>query len=97
MEGSPPHTWRTQLLNKVVHVIVRITSTYVENTNRRPNGRIKDEDHLHIRGEHNKVKSATARKLGSPPHTWRTPKNLTSEKIDVRITSTYVENTVKDP
>ena len=30
--GSPPHTWRIQLFSNHLHLLTRITSTYVENT-----------------------------------------------------------------
>ena len=31
-EGSPPHTWRIQVIQDVANFCNRITSTYVENT-----------------------------------------------------------------
>ena len=35
--------------------------------------------------------------LGSPPHTWRIPLDLFLIASSSGITSTYVENTLKDP
>ncbi|MBI1703956.1 hypothetical protein HYQ49_2563 [Lactobacillus crispatus] len=52
-----------------------------------------NQDHLHIRGEYTYQQSGEAHFEGSPPHTWRIPwlENLGNQQV--RITSTYVENT----
>ena len=72
----------------------RITSTYVENT---VGPRLKVpvvKDHLHIRGEHLADLLQQAADQGSPPHTWRTQSMTQAELAELRITSTYVENTL---
>lgn len=51
-EGSPPHTWRTLIFQRIAKLNIRITSTYVENTFFRYLRVLLVEDHLHIRGEH---------------------------------------------
>ncbi len=50
-------------------------------------------DHLHIRGEYTDWHRCFSSTLGSPPHTWRIPLALSSTRIVLGITSTYVENT----
>ena len=91
--GSPPLTWRTQIIVILFEKFVRITSTYVENTG----GNIfKDEwvqDHLHLRGEHSFLELSVGTRVGSPPLTWRTPLVCNCLFLAARITSTYVENT----
>ena len=59
---------------------IRITSTYVENTDVKLKYETDDQDHLHLRGEHFCSLLIEVAVAGSPPLTWRT---LTSEKIDV--------------
>ena len=51
------------------------------------------QDHLHIRGEHEALKAATPKGMGSSPHTWRTPTILNALSVTNGIISTYVENT----
>ena len=95
--GSPPLTWRTPSRSGKAPKPIGITSTYVENTNFVVFALHWFEDHLHLRGEHPTQMMCILRAKGSPPLTWRTP--VCSPLItDVRwITSTYVENTLKDP
>ena len=50
-------------------------------------------DHLHIRGEYANKDQDNEIAVGSPPHTWRIPKQETPVAGEQRITSTYVENT----
>ena len=69
--GSPPHTWRILSCFDNVLSVSRITSTYVENTQRRSSNRLGHEDHLHIRGEYRDYHSNFNWYAGSPPHTWR--------------------------
>ena len=54
-----------------MHQLIRITSTYVENTvwTNPPIG--CPQDHLHIRGEYLKIINLQVMLKGSPPHTWR--------------------------
>ena len=93
MPGSPPHTWRIQVISLLVVLMLRITSTYVENTVKmKPNTRIL-EDHLHIRGEYLIPTPRQTLNQGSPPHTWRILSRTTARIGVFRITSTYVENT----
>ena len=51
-EGSPPHTWRIRIFLCSFIFAVRITSTYVENTNIFSLFNTLYWDHLHIRGEY---------------------------------------------
>ena len=91
--GSPPHTWRIQRSELSVLGLIRITSTYVENTFFWfPNDSPK-EDHLHIRGEYRIRVAINHLSLGSPPHTWRIQIKFADYNPRIRITSTYVENT----
>ena len=53
-----------------------------------------DEDHLHIRGEYIGFFGERESRLGSPPHTWRIHVGNAQETASLRITSTYVENTI---
>ena len=53
--GSPPHTWRIQLIGCKRTIQRRITSTYVENTLGNAVTVTIDRDHLHIRGEYVKI------------------------------------------
>ena len=95
--GSPPHTWRILESGRSSNLKFRITSTYVENT---INALVTEKiswDHLHIRGEY--LTSGYFMNLlrGSPPHTWRILQLKPIELILVRITTTYVENTIMLP
>ena len=112
--GSPPHTWRIPPVRLFHTSGSRITSTYVENTERwlghyqtslgsPPHtwrilsgyklANVAKKDHLHIRGEYQKVKEENHALKGSPPHTWRILSTRLSANASIRITSTYVENT----
>ena len=51
------------------------------------------EDHLHIRGEYIDLVDTRQMYVGSSPHTWRIPEQKTAARNQVRIISTYVENT----
>ena len=92
--GSPPLTWRTLLNDVRVLVAYRITSTYVENTYVCLLRVFRIKDHLHLRGEHTVLEVACLVCLGSPPLTWRTHTSACLEDSALRITSTYVENTL---
>ena len=93
LPGSPPHTWRIRCSDKRGDLVVRITSTYVENTLLHHLIHLQYRDHLHIRGEYFiKCRKTTAHN-GSPPHTWRILTIFRSRILSKRITSTYVENT----
>ena len=70
------------------------TSTYVENTNKISIARNFIEDHLHIRGEHLNDCTVSDQLQGSPPPTWRIPSDIMMFFAHMRITSTYVENTL---
>ena len=54
IQGSPPHTWRILLSSIVKVYVMRITSTYVENTFMDCMLNWCRWDHLHIRGEYSK-------------------------------------------
>lgn len=53
-QGLPPHTWRIRSWVRSSGSGVRITSTYVENTQSLIDNNLKSKDHLHIRGEYTK-------------------------------------------
>ena len=72
---------------------IRITSTYVENTHSNRKADQISRDHLHIRGEYQTYYPDNGDAPGSPPHTWRIPFATAFLNDDLRITSTYVENT----
>ena len=69
--GSPPHTWRILRFSIYSHRLNRITSTYVENTLLLQIRIIRNQDHLHIRGEYLLPGYHNVKPKGSPPHTWR--------------------------
>ena len=92
--GSPPHTWRIQNLQIPVNPKDGITSTYVENTNLDDFYSSESQDHLHIRGEYRDLNRNKDFRAGSPPHTWRILVLQEQSYTRLRITSTYVENTV---
>ena len=94
LPGSPPHTWRILKNDKFTTGETRITSTYVENTGKVNIKPIYGWDHLHIRGEYNFKAEKSYWPIGSPPHTWRILAFANSEAEWIRITSTYVENTI---
>ena len=92
--GSPPHTWRILCESEQRQRSLRITSTYVENTDDIWLDDATKQDHLHIRGEYLQVSIIVFSYLGSPPHTWRIQCFVNSFSVIFGITSTYVENTV---
>ena len=69
--GSPPHTWRIQFEAELYEQVDRITSTYVENTFNAIRYGEMSQDHLHIRGEYDRLHIIDQAHTGSPPHTWR--------------------------
>ena len=92
--GSPPHTWRIHNHNFSSWIFNRITSTYVENTDIIVMVERGKRDHLHIRGEYIAASFLVTIIKGSPPHTWRILNPRPGKTAIIRITSTYVENTV---
>ena len=52
------------------------------------------KDHPHIHGEYQIMILSNTRKKGSPPHTWGIPKKYDKVLTIVRITPTYMGNTV---
>ena len=93
LSGSPPHTWRIRSYGQRTTIFIRITSTYVENTQTLNSINTQQQDHLHIRGEYLYVQLQALQLQGSPPHTWRILKSGLELRCRMRITSTYVENT----
>ena len=51
-------------------------------------------DHIHLRGEYLVVSSLVRDCIGSSPLTWRIPTPVKGVAEDIRIISTYVENTL---
>ena len=92
-KGSSPHTWRIQIDTFIENHEVRIISTYVENTTEIFDNDNVDKDHLHIRGEYLIATALIDGKSGSSPHTWRILAKYYSKWVNLRIISTYVENT----
>ena len=74
---------------------IGITSTYMENTTVQQDTTAVCQDHLHIRGEYDTDTDKERVYLGSPPHTWRIPITFLLLIKSLRITSTYVENTIE--
>ena len=91
--GSPPHTWRKHYLEIDGLAHERITSTYVEKTQRSKSRYSWIRDHLHIRGENPLATPSGRSVVGSPPHTWRKLFTVGAQNSTIRITSTYVEKT----
>ena len=91
--GSSPHTWRILQCNCLPILMLRIISTYVENTSICSRCYIQIGDHLHIRGEYCLIHCISSLILGSSPHTWRILVPRASAILDFGIISTYVENT----
>ena len=92
--GSPPHTWRILGQTFDSFDFDGITSTYVENTKLQYEYDRQRWDHLHIRGEYSISVLCFFGNSGSPPHTWRILFRIDRNKHSIRITSTYVENTL---
>ena len=91
--GSPPHVWRIPLLTCYILLLIRITSTCVENTLLAGSKGKQLEDHLHMCGEYNEFVFESFGKSGSPPHVWRIHYFEHGKQFAYRITSTCVENT----
>ena len=77
--------------------MIRITSTYVEKTNFVDVPNFTTKDHLHIRGENVIPTGIFKVSTGSPPHTWRKLYWKRWDNPNFRITSTYVEKTLRWP
>ena len=75
-------------------ILVRITSTHVENTFFTTKKERSNKDHLHTRGEYTARKIPPIKSSGSPPHTWRIRYACRPRIMCHRITSTHVENTI---
>ena len=96
LQGSPPHTWRIPYPLRTESYKTGITSTYVENTINPAKPSADRQDHLHIRGEYLSLITRLLHKVGSPPHTWRIQSQVLQSYPVLRITSTYVENTIPE-
>ena len=68
--GSPPHTWGIPAAFNRFLASLRITPTYMGNTESIGINAIKVEDHPHIHGEYATGTGALPTSQGSPPHTW---------------------------
>ena len=68
--GSPPHTWGIPNLWISINQYVRITPTYMGNTDLINAERVFGEDHPHIHGEYLSERGYSLLVKGSPPHTW---------------------------
>ena len=77
----------------IAPIIIRIISTYVENTSSIVPSLGCVKDHLHIRGEHFCLLQPQLHFVGSSPHTWRTQWMVKEGLLPEGIISTYVENT----
>ena len=93
-KGSPPHVWRILLGQLITIAFLGITSTCVENTFRTIGVAKNIRDHLHMCGEYHTRLKSPSRIVGSPPHVWRIPSVISIETVNIRITSTCVENTI---
>ena len=92
--GSSPHTWRIRMFGNLGLTVIRIISTYVENTHRYSEYKELKQDHLHIRGEYDTSFILNLAYIGSSPHTWRILAPNFHTIAMIRIISTYVENTL---
>ncbi|CBL50675.1 putative protein without homology [Lactobacillus crispatus ST1] len=97
LSGSPPHSWRIPIFGVPSLIILRITSTLVENTHNLAHRLQVVEDHLHTRGEYDLLLRRKLTVPGSPPHSWRIQQRLILMVEQVGITSTLVENTSYPP
>ena len=73
--------------------LIRITPTYMGNTNHRVSIKMFHQDHPHIHGEYEREFHTPNLTRGSPPHTWGIHLPVDIKRIDVRITPTYMGNT----
>ena len=67
LTGSPPHTWGILLASKSMNFCVRITPTYMGNTNCSAFGKIGTKDHPHIHGEYHDFVYGKVAQLGITP------------------------------
>ena len=94
-KGSPPLTWRKAVGIGDGTIPGGITSTYVEKREQFVKSVDKFRDHLHLRGEKGKLYRCNAVEKGSPPLTWRKVYSPVEGRFLDRITSTYVEKSIK--
>ena len=64
------------------------------NTRKKVLDKVPFEDHPHIHGEYTFLINQTVAGAGSPPHTWGILLALSLATISIRITPTYMGNTV---
>ena len=95
--GSPPRMWGIQRNLFIEYVWVRITPTYVGNTVPVLHLLYGHEDHPHVCGEYPLSSIMALIVSGSPPRMWGLQLILPAPESEIRITPTYVGNTVKDP
>ena len=86
--------WGILFVCDVVCLVSGITPTYVGNTTRPTASTTKDEDHPHVCGEYTVVSILKTPSLGSPPRMWGIHYRKVGAKKAIRITPTYVGNTV---
>ena len=92
--GSPPHTWGIPGSPYARCPAIGITPTYMGNTWVYTNFYPMIEDHPHIHGEYSLVILSPNNLIGSPPHTWGIPVCVILVLALLRITPTYMGNTV---
>ena len=92
--GSSPLTWRILEDDEGHRAMIRIISTYVENTSQSFGCILLVQDHLHLRGEYVSINDYIKMRVGSSPLTWRIQRQFAGLVEPCRIISTYVENTL---
>ena len=95
--GSPPRMWGIPKAFSLPYRSRRITPTYVGNTVPVLHLLYGHEDHPHVCGEYSLSSIMAMILLGSPPRMWGIQLILPAPESEIRITPTYVGNTVKDP
>ena len=93
--GSPPHTWGILTNGMRSLEAIRITPTYMGNTNGDVILSKRDQDHPHIHGEYQVSAQFIKNRQGSPPHTWGILTPESRPRADMRITPTYMGNTTE--
>ena len=91
--GSSPHTWGIRRICPFAASRLRFIPTYVGHTFCVPFPQIWKTVHPHIRGAYFQGAVGQLHALGSSPHTWGIPLDLTRQQFSGRFIPTYVGHT----
>ena len=94
--GSSPHTWGIRRICPFAASRLRFIPTYVGHTFCVPFPQIWKTVHPHIRGAYFQGAVGQLHALGSSPHTWGIPLDLTRQQFSGRFIPTYVGHTAAD-